>query len=126
MRSLCFVLLLLVSVISVSHVGPVFASPTLTIVIVAKGQRTFDLSIMAIVPHPWGNDDAQNLYGWGTVVQEHHVSVSKTKTFSYELPSGLYNINVHWIADLGGSVTCITSARWVVLSSDKTVTMVVN
>jgi hypothetical protein len=129
MKRLCFVLLLLVSTISLSHVGTVFASPTLTIVIVANnGSRIVDLKIMTLVPHPWGAGDSDNLYGWGLIEEKRGVSVParSPKTLLYDLSSGLYVINVCWAADLGGMMTAITKTRWVVLQSDATVTLVVN
>jgi len=130
MRSLYLVLLLLVSSISFSHVGLVFASPTLTIVIVANnGARTVDLKIMTLVPHPWGAGDSDNLYGWGLVEEKLGISVAvrSQKTLLYDLSPGLYVINVCWSASLSGAIaTSITNSRFVVVSSDVTVNFVVN
>jgi len=129
MKGLCFVLLLLVSTISVSHVGTVFASPTLTIVIVANnGARTVTLKIMTLVPHPWGAGDSDDLYGWSIIEEKPGVSVSarSQKTLLYDLSPGVYVINVCWVADLGGMFTSVGKIRMVVLRSDATVTLVVN
>ena len=129
MRNLYLVLLLLVSAVSFSHVGTVFASPTLTIVIVANnGPRVVDLKIMTLVPHPWGAGDSDNLYGWGLVEERAGISVPvrSQKTLLYDLPPGLYVINVCWGAQLGGLMTSITHTKFVVVSSDTTVNFVVN
>jgi hypothetical protein len=129
MRSLYFVSLLLVSLVSVSHVGPVFASPTLTIVIVANnGPRTVDLRIAGLVPHPWGSDWGDNLYGWAAVNEQLGVSVANNaqKTLSYDLSPGVYNINISWVADVGGLMMYISQGQLVELSSDATVTFVAN
>lgn len=129
MRSLYLVLLLLVSAISFSHVGVAFASPTLTIVIVANnGARTVDLKIMTLVPHPWGAGDSDNLYGWGLVEENQGISVQvrSQKTLLYDLSPGLYVINVCWGASLSGLATSITHSKLVVVSSDVTVNFVVN
>jgi hypothetical protein len=130
MRSLYFVLLvLLVSAISFSHVGLAFASPTLTIVIVANnGPRIVDLKIMALVPHPWGAGDSDSLYGWGLVEENQGISIQvrSQKTLLYDLSPGLYVINVCWGANLAGIATSITNSKLIVVSSDVTVNFVVN
>jgi hypothetical protein len=129
MRSLYLVLLLLVSAISFSHVGLAFASPTLTIVIVANnGPRIVDLKIMTLVPHPWGAGDSDSLYGWGLVEESRGISVQvrSQKTLLYDVSPGLYVINVCWGADLGGIAASITNSKLIVVSSDVTVNFTVN
>jgi len=129
MRSLYLVLLLLVSAISFSHVGVAFASPTLTIVIVANnGPRIVDVKIIGLVPHPWGAGDSDNLYGWGLVEENQGISVQvrSQKTLLYDLSPGLYVINVCWGASLSGLAMSITHSKLVVVSSDVTVNFVVN
>jgi hypothetical protein len=129
MKSLYFVLVLLVSTISVLHVGPVFASPTLTLAITANnGTRVVDVRIMTLVLQPWGTDVGAGLYGWRIVDQESGVSIPArhTITLLYDLPYGPYVINLDSIADLGGLMVSITNCKMVTLNSDATVNMVVN
>jgi hypothetical protein len=123
MRSLWFVFLLLVPMISIFHVGPVFASPTLTISILAKnGPQTVDVRIISIVPP----DSDNELYHWAIVKEEAGVRVSSVTTLVYDFPPGVYNINVWYGADLGGLFMAITEGQLIALDSDMTVTFALN
>jgi hypothetical protein len=129
MRSIYLVLVALVSMTLVSNVGHAFASPTLTIVIKANnGARQVDLKIMAMVLQPWGADYGGGLYGWGIVEEKQGIDLGAgaSKTILYDLPSGLYCVNVWWVADVGGLSESLAQAQWVQLYSDATVAMVVN
>jgi hypothetical protein len=131
MRSLYFVVLLVASTILASHVGPAFAqSSTLTIVIVVKnGSSIVDLKMMTLVPQPWGTGDGGGLYGWGLLQDTPGISVSTQypTTLPYDLPPGMYLINMCYTADLGGLMVGVVQSRLVVLQGDPVqLTMIVN